>query len=921
MNEEHVQTTLRFVGDWPWWAGCGGALLLGAVAWLLYRRDALPARPWIRVLLPTLRALAVMMMVVMLSGPILHHRKVIGQLSRVLLFVDGSRSMDLADPAMDLGRKIPIVERLGLLKFGAVPMELPNAGEALAEAQAAAEKARLTPGIDAAEWNALATEFSTKTDDALASFTKGGGETERVDRFVKDLRDPARELVHRELKQIDDQTRAVQDLTHLGEIANGWQREIEATFSKRMGDAAAGEGSPVKNALQKFDALPRWQRLQSLLLEGGDQSLIAKLMQAHDVELLMLDGGHADKLWQPTARDSAPPLTLRKPLAETTDLATGIKTAAGANEGAQRSAVVIFSDGQHNNGESPIEFAKVFGGRQVPIFTVGMGSQVRPRDLAFVKAETPDAVFFQDRIHGQIVLKDDMPVGQPFTLLVKDGEKVVWEQKLFTDNKQVRRVPFDFAVKDLVEPRISAAKTGDLQLTGIPLELSVAIVGVEGDLQPNNNTGSLRFRAVTQKRRILLLDGRPRWETRYLRNLFERDEQWEVNTVIAGTTLGEAGFVRGDKPGMFPTDASMLAPYDLIVFGEVAPTVWKNDELKWIRNFVAERGGAIVFIDGARGRFKEYANTPIAPLFPVSWKSAGIREDIAKLVLTERAATLAPFTLAPDRAQNSDLWSSLFPPHWLAESEALPGAETLIEAEVKGERVPAVVYHAFGAGQVLYHGFDDSWRWRHEVGDLHHVKYWNQVANWIAELPFAVRDKFVSLDAGAITYQPGDSASIRVRLRDGEGKPVTNTTVDAVLTRDGKRAAMIRLNVDENGGGLYGGKSAALEPGEYEVSIEAAAIQSRDAQARTRFKVEARESGEMTMLNLNEELLRQMSAASGGQYLREERIDKLAALLAPMSQGKVIESDTVLWQSYKWFIPIIALLTIEWIIRKRVGML
>ena len=72
----------------------------------------------------------------------------------------------------------------------------------------------------------------------------------------------------------------------------------------------------------------------------------------------------------------------------------------------------------------------------------------------------------------------------------------------------------------------------------------------------------------------------------------------------------------------------MLAPYDLIVFGEVAPAVWKNDELKWIKDFVAERGGAILFIDGARGRFKEYADTAIAPLFPVSWKSAGLREGM-----------------------------------------------------------------------------------------------------------------------------------------------------------------------------------------------------------------------------------------------------------------------------------------------------
>ena len=40
-----------------------------------------------------------------------------------------------------------------------------------------------------------------------------------------------------------------------------------------------------------------------------------------------------------------------------------------------------------------------------------------------------------------------------------------------------------------------------------------------------------------------------------------------------------------------------------------------------------------------------------------------------------------------------------------------------------------------------------------------------------------------------------------------------------------------------------------------------------------------------------------------------------------MSQGKVIESDTVLWQSWWWFTPLLGLLTAEWLLRKRAGML
>ena len=203
MTSEHVQTTLRFIGDWPWWAGCGAALLLGGVSWFLYRRDALPSKWWVRALLPSLRAIAVMMMVLMLSGPVLHHRKIIGQLSRLFLFVDGSQSMGLTDSSMDLGRKILALERLSLLKPGSVPMELPHAGEALAEAQAAADTARLTPGIDTAEWNALVNEFSSKSAQARELFEKGSGEKERVERLTKDLIEPAKALFDRKIQQID----------------------------------------------------------------------------------------------------------------------------------------------------------------------------------------------------------------------------------------------------------------------------------------------------------------------------------------------------------------------------------------------------------------------------------------------------------------------------------------------------------------------------------------------------------------------------------------------------------------------------------------------------------------------------------------------------------------------------------------------
>ncbi|MEO8353780.1 MAG: hypothetical protein ABI680_18795, partial [Chthoniobacteraceae bacterium] len=727
----------------------------------------------------------------------------------------------------------------------------------------------------------------------------------------------------RPLKQIDDRDRALQDLGKLAETTHRWVAQLEEVFEKKVGPLTSAEGS-LQTAMAKFDAMPRWQRVQAMLMENGEPRLLGALAQNYDVRLLSLAGHEAELVWQPTARSSQLPDALPKPEGMITDLAGGLKSAVGGLEKELTGAVVLISDGQQNDGASPVEVAKILAGRETPVYAIGMGSEKRPRDVAIIKVAAPESVFFEDRIRGEVLLKDDASEGQAFTVTIKDGDKVVWEKKLLGENKPVRSVPFDFDVKEIAQGRVAAAAAAKdgTERTGVNLDLRVSVSPVDGERELTNNEGSLRFRAITQKRKILIVDGRPRWESRYLRNMFDRDEQWETTAVMAGSRSNDAGLARGSQPDQFPADKDTLDTFDLIIFGEVPKSAWRGDELQWIRDFAEKRGGAVLFIDGARGRLAEYRETPIGPLFPVDFDEATpLREGIQKISLTDRSATLAAFSLSAERESNRATWAKLPQPHWISGAKPLPGAEVFLEAEVGGVKVPLAVYRPFGAGKVFYHAFDDSWRWRYEVADQWHVKYWNQLANWIAELPFAVRDKFVSLDAGAITYQPGDSAALRVRVRDGDGKPVSDAVVDAALYRDGKKVATIRLAPDENGSGLFRGKTAELQPGSYEVAIETAAIPESQLKARTQFKVEPFETGELTQLSLNEDLLRQISAASGGRYLREENIDQLPDLLAPMRQGKVIESDTILWQSWWWFVPIMLLLTLEWLLRKRAGML
>jgi hypothetical protein len=915
MNREHVTTTLRWTGDWPWFAGVAVALLLAGIAWMLYRRDTHAHNRWVRVILPLLRGLAVILIVLMLSGPVLHHRKVIGQLARLFLCIDASESMQLADPAMDAGRKITIARRLGLLEGTDVALDLPQAAAALADARGIADRLPPVEALDDETWRKLSSEFAKKSAEAATLLSKGAPGGDEVARLRTEIVEPARELAARQFVAVDDRIRASGDLTRLGEGAGRFSLRISALFEKKIeGDPAA---EPLRAALAKFDAIPRWQRLQALLLEGPvEKRLLTRLAEKHDVQLVLLDGGEVKPLWHSSAGESAPPASLPKPVAQATNLTAGLKFAAEAAGGAERSAVVLFTDGQHNSGEAPLDAARILAGRKTGVFSVGFGSQVPPRDVAVLRVVAPDSVFFEDRVRGEIHLKEEIPPGETFTVAVKDGGKVLWEKALVSVGKGIRRVPFEFPIKALADARLKQQPQG-YEVAGAPLQLTAEVSGVEGDRELSNNTAPLRFRAVTQKRKILILDGRPRWETRYLRNLYDRDEKWEVNAVMAGAT-SDAGLVRGDKPGTFPATQKALDAYDLIIFGEVPRAVLKDDELKWLAEFVGKRGGAITFIDGPRGVLRSYANTPLAPLFPVEWTGAGVRDGVKSLAIAGRAQSIGAFMLGTDSSVNADTWAKMPPPHFVAQVKPLPGAEVLLEA-LAATRMPAAVLRPFGAGRVYYHAFDESWRWRYEVADLHHVRFWNQLGDYIGEAPFAARDKFVQLDAGQLTYQPGEQADIRARLRDAEGRPVSDASVNAVLYRDGQKVATITLSPDE--GGLYRGRTAALDSGAYEIAIDTAAVPSDQLKARTQFSVTVRENLERTLLSLNEDLLRQVSLAGGGEYLREEQCDALIERLAPLSTGQVIESDTVLWQSWWWFLPIVLLLTIEWMLRKRFGML
>ena len=141
---------------------------------------------------------------------------------------------------------------------------------------------------------------------------------------------------------------------------------------------------------------------------------------------------------------------------------------------------------------------------------------------------------------------------------------------------------------------------------------------------------------------------------------------------------------------------------------------------------------------------------------------------------------------------------------------------------------------------------------------------------------------------------------------------------------DGQKVSTIALSADENSGGAFRGRTAPLAPGRYEIRLDTKNLVPEAPDLGAEFYVQGKSADaafELGELNCNEGLLIEIAKAARGEYFREENSADIAKRLEPFSKGRVEESETILWQSWWWFIPLVCLLTAEWIMRKRAGLI
>ena len=243
-------------------------------------------------------------------------------------------------------------------------------------------------------------------------------------------------------------------------------------------------------------------------------------------------------------------------------------------------------------------------------------------------------------------------------------------------------------------------------------------------------------------------------------------------------------------------------------------------------------------------------------------------------------------------------------------------------------RAPLIVWQRYGAGKVLTLAFDETWRLRYRAGDKYHARFWNQVLRWSTPDKLPAGTSRVRLGTDRAAYEPGQTLRVRAQLTDAHGNGVDASDLSAVVLRDKTVVREALMTAEASRPGFYAAELGALkQPGTYRVELRGAKVDEllgsdRHEPPSTDVLVAAAESSnELIDLEADDAILRRLAELTRGRVADVASARTVLKALGSPSYEIEHERLSSLWDRWPVLLGFLLLLTGEWIIRRRVGLI
>jgi uncharacterized membrane protein len=660
------------------------------------------------------------------------------------------------------------------------------------------------------------------------------------------------------------------------------QNVIAVVIDDSRSMAIADSGSDGKT--------PREAAAQKALEDG----VLAGLQKKFQTRLYRLD----------TRVGQAAALKDIQPVAPATHLNDGLRQLANDTSDLPIGAIVLLSDGSDNSGDLALETIRALRNRRLPVHTVGFGKEHLAHDVELSDVSVATRALADSRIPATVTFHQRGYAGSKALLLVRDGDKTVGSREITFNSDGATQVETVF-----FSPGGAGAKNLHFLLGPLP-----------GEENPANNSMARLLGVTDDKRRILYVEGEPRWEYKFIRRAEDDDKIVQVASMLRTTENKIYRQGISDPKELengFPVRPEDLFPYDGIILGSVEAGYFTPLQQELLREFVDRRGGGLLFLGGrfslSDGGWRGSSLVDLLPtILPNSRNTFHRNPATAELTV---AGSDSPITrLMDDPAKNTDRWKKLtYLMDYQDAGTPKPGATVLAELNSGGRKLPLLVTQNYGRGRTAVMATSGTWRWQmsQPLGDPAHDLFWQQLLRWLVlDSPGKV-----VVTAPGQTLMDDGQIQLTADVRDKDYMPVSDAKVSAHLTGPDGLSALVDMTPAADSPGVFHANWTAEKPGSYLAEVTASGQTENGTLPFERIDGVA----ENFHIEQNRELLEKLASETGGRYWRPDELTRLPNEISYSDAGISVRDIKELWNMPVVFLWLLFLISTEWLLRRKWG--
>jgi len=622
--------------------------------------------------------------------------------------------------------------------------------------------------------------------------------------------------------------------------------------------------------------------------------------------------------------------------------------------------LVLFSDGQARDPAGLDEIARRYALMNVPIHVMPLGAPDQAGDVAIVNMVVPARVRKQSEVSAQVFVRSygyDAVRTELRLAAVDEGGNV---------ERQLNRLPITLR-SGLQSFRLSFRS--EMQA----LRVQASIPPQPNEVSQDNNTSTSSVAIDRTKIRVLYVDGAMERSLRsaqvatidgppvysYLGRALQEDPDIECSELPA---------VPFQVQGAFPESRAMLFAYDVIVLSSAARKSFSRQQEAWIEEWVRDRGAGLCMVGGPDGLAAGgWRGSPLENMLPVTIQPNGDDWTAAERIVVRPVASRPPhpiWSIVADQQQNLAILDAL--PGFRGTNRVL-GAKTSSTVLATTESIrsqdgpmPVIAVGPYGRGRVMAMTTSISTRWSPEfvqgwgkADNRYYAKFWRNAVYWLTENSASGRRRLIAT-TDKTSYQPGETIKLQAAAYDEAANLTTNCRVAVIIEPQSSAAALdsdyAPVRWPDGLQRSSGGQSPCVAWGEefemrkqsdeerYKIELPITEELAGDSAAHAlRIELSAYEDSalvdsasiDVQILDdpferrnplPNPELLSRIAALSGGKVLPEA--ESLAAVIKNLSSkaGPPVIRKVPLWSRWWLLVPLLFLLTIEWVWRRSLGL-